>query len=112
LESPQDPDLEKMTPTISYHALVSINTPQTLTIQGYIKKEKVTILIDSSSTHNFINYTLAKYLECFVYPAPKFQVMIVDGGTINCSWKHHSNKLNMGGVFFGYPHDCHPNGGC
>jgi hypothetical protein len=54
------------------------------------------MLIDSSSTNNFINCKLAKYLNCFVFPAPKFQVMIVDGGTINCSGKCHSMKLNMG----------------
>jgi hypothetical protein len=29
---------------------------QTLNIEGCIKNEKVTILIDSGSTHNFINY--------------------------------------------------------
>jgi hypothetical protein len=65
--------------------LVGIITPQTLKIEGYIKKKKVIVLIDSGSTHNFIHYKLAKDLNCFVYPAPEFQVMIADGGTINCS---------------------------
>jgi hypothetical protein len=85
LEPPQDLDIEETTPTISCHALARINTPQTLKIQGYIKNKKVTILIDSGSTHNFINYKVAKDLNCFVYPTPEFQVMIADGGTINCS---------------------------
>jgi hypothetical protein len=70
---------------ISCHALADINTPQTLKIEGYIKNKKVTMLIDSGSTHNFINCKLAKDLNCFVYPTPEFQVMIADGGTINCS---------------------------
>jgi hypothetical protein len=56
-------------------------------------------LIDSGSTHNFINYKLAKDLNCFVYPTPEFQVMIADGGTINCLGKFHSIKLNMGEYF-------------
>jgi hypothetical protein len=72
---------EELTPTISCNALVGISTPQTLKIEGYIKKKKVIVLIDSGSTHNFIHYKLAKALNCFVYPAPKFQVMIADGGT-------------------------------
>ena len=55
-----------------------INIPQTLNIKGYIKKKKVIVLIDSGSTHNFIHYKLAKDLNCFVYPVPEFQVMIVD----------------------------------
>jgi hypothetical protein len=69
------------------NALAGISTPQTLNIEGYIKKKKVIVLIDSGSTHNFIHYKLAKDLNCFVYPEPEFQVMIVDGGTINCSGK-------------------------
>jgi hypothetical protein len=63
LEPPQDPDLEETTPTIYYHALAIINTPQTLKLQGYIKKKNVTVLIDSDNTHTFINYKLEKYLN-------------------------------------------------
>jgi hypothetical protein len=62
-------------------------TPQTLNIEGYIKKKKVILLIDSSSTQNFIHYKLAKALNFFIYLAPEFQVMIADGGTIDCSGK-------------------------
>ena len=103
----QDLDLEETTPMISCHALVGINTPQTPNIQGYIKIKKVTMLIDSGSTHNFINYKLSKDVNCFVFLAPKFQVTIANGGTINCSRKCHSIKLNMGEYFLD-----HPNGWC
>jgi hypothetical protein len=34
LEPPQDPDIEETSPTLSCHALVGINTPPTLKIQG------------------------------------------------------------------------------
>ena len=68
-----------MTLTILCNALAGINTPQTLKIEGYIKKKKVIVLIDSDSTHNFIHHKLAKDLNGFVYPAPEFQVMIADG---------------------------------
>jgi hypothetical protein len=72
---------------ISCNALAGINTPETLKIEGYINNKKVIVLIDSGSTHNFIHYKLAKALNLFVYPTPEFQVMIPDGGTINCSGK-------------------------
>jgi hypothetical protein len=78
---------EELTPMISCNALAGISTPQTLNIEGYIKKKKVIVLIDSSNTHNFIHYKLAKALNCFVYPSPEFQVMIADSGTINCLGK-------------------------
>jgi hypothetical protein len=85
-----------MTPTISCHALAGIITPQTLKIEGYIKKKKVIMLIDSGSTHKFIHCKLAKSLNCFIYPTPEFQVMIENGGTINFSGKFHKINLYMG----------------
>jgi hypothetical protein len=54
------------------------------------------MLIDYGSNRNFINYKLEKLLNCFVFLAPKFQVMIEDGATINYSGKFHSIKFNMG----------------
>eukprot|EP00253_Pinus_taeda_P007618 PITA_07618 len=85
-----------MNPTISCNALAGITTPQTIKIEGQIKKKKVIVLIDSRSTHNFIHCRVAKELNCFLYPAPECQVMIANGGTINCSGKCHNIKLSMG----------------
>ena len=62
--------LEEITPTISCNALARITTPQALKIEGYIKKKKVTVLIDSGTTHNFIHSKIAKDLNCFIYLAP------------------------------------------
>jgi hypothetical protein len=103
LEPSQDPYIEDITPTISYHALVAISTPQILKIQGYIQKKKVIVLIDSSSTHNFISYKLTKDLNWFIYSTQDFQVMITDGGNINCSLKCHSININMGEYFLDSP---------
>eukprot|EP00253_Pinus_taeda_P030072 PITA_30072 len=85
-----------MNQTISCNALAGITTPQTIKIEGQIKKKKVIVLIDSGSTHNFLHCKVAKELSCFLYPAPECQVMIADGGTINCSRKCHNVKLSMG----------------
>eukprot|EP00253_Pinus_taeda_P031574 PITA_31574 len=49
-------DKEEMNPTISCKALAGITTPQTINIEGQIKKKMVIVLIDSRSTHNFIHY--------------------------------------------------------
>ena len=72
-----------MSLTISCNALTGITTPQTLKIQGHIKKKMVIVLIDSSSTHNFIHCKVVKELNCFLYLAPECQVMVENGGTIN-----------------------------
>ena len=85
-----------MSLTISCNALAGITTPQTLKIEGHIKKKKVIVLIDSGSTHNFIHFKVAKKLNCFLYPRPECQVMVANGGTINFSRKFHNIKLSMG----------------
>ena len=95
----QEPTLEKMSPTISCNALAGTATPQTLNIEGHIKKKKVIVLIDLGSTHNFIHCKVAKELNCFLYPAPECQVMVANGGTINCYGKFHNNKLTMGNMY-------------
>ena len=69
------------------------------------------MLIDSSSTRDFIHCKLAKFLECFVYPAPEFQVMIAEGGTINCSGKCHNINLAMGEYVLNSPMISIPMGG-
>ena len=74
---------EEMSPTILCNALAGITTPQTLKIEGHIKKKKVIVLIDLGSTHNFIHCNVAKELNCFLYPALECQVMVANGGTIN-----------------------------
>jgi hypothetical protein len=102
---------EELTPTMSCNALAGISTPQTLKIEGYIKNKKVIVLIDSGSTHNFIHYILAKDLNCFVYPTPEFQVMISDGGNINCSGKCNKINVTMGEYVMNSPMIVIPMGG-
>ena len=81
--------------TISCNALDGITTPQTIKIEGHIKKKKVRVSIDSGSTHNFIDCKIAKELNCFIYLTPNCQVMVACGGTINFSGKCHNIKLSM-----------------
>jgi len=85
-----------MNPTISCNPLAGITTPQTIKIEGHIKKKKVIMLIDLGSTHNFIHCKIAKELNYFLYPALECQVMVASGGAINWSRKCHNIKLSMG----------------
>ena len=43
-----------VTPTLYVASMMSISQPKTLKMFGYIKNAKVTILVDSGSTHKFI----------------------------------------------------------
>ena len=73
--------------TISCNALARITTPQTLNIEGKIKKIKVIVLIDSGRTHNFIHCKVAKELNCLLYPAPECQVMVAKWRNYKLLWK-------------------------
>ena len=73
--------------------------------------KRVIVLIDSGSTHNFIHCKVAKELNCFLYLAPECQVMISNGGTINCSRKCHNIKLSMGEYVLNSPMISIPMGG-
>jgi len=99
-----------MNPTISCNALAGITTPQTLKIEGHIKKKKVIVLIDLGGTHNFIHCKIVKELNCFLYPTPKCQVMVANRGTINFSGKC-DNMLSMGEYFLNNPMVSIPMGG-
>ena len=57
------------------------------------------MFIDSCGTHNLIHCKVSKDLILFVYPTLEFQVMIVDGGNINCLWKFHNTNLYMGDMY-------------
>ena len=69
------------------------------------------MLIDPGSTHNFIHCKVAKELNCFLYPAPQFKVMVANGGTINFSGKCHNIKLAMGEYVLNSPIISIPMGG-
>ena len=100
-----------MNHTISCNSLEGITTPQTLKVEGHIKKTKVIVLIDLGSTHNFIQCKVSKELNFFLYLAPEFQVMVANGGTINFSIKCHNIKLTMGEYVLNIPMLSIPMGG-
>ena len=91
--------------------MAGITTPQTLKIEGYIKKKKVIVLIDLGNTHIFIHSKIAKDLNCFIYRALEFQVMVANGKTINYTGKCHNINLSMGEYVLKIPMISIPMGG-
>ena len=87
--------VEEILPAISCNDLDGITTPQNINIEVYSKKKKVILLIDSIIAHKFIHCKIAHDFNLFIYTTLEFQVMVVDGGTINCSEKIHNIDLSM-----------------
>jgi hypothetical protein len=91
---PSDPP--EVEPIISLNALTSFSTPQTLKLIGYIKHQKVIILVDSGSTHNFIHRRIAQETHCYIHAVNNFQIMITNGGSMKCGGRCENVCLKIG----------------
>jgi hypothetical protein len=87
--------IEDNTPRISLATITGITQPQTLKLKGHIKNDNVTVLIDTGSTHNFLDIKIARKLKLFVYPVPDMKVMVADDKKIGNVGKCHKVKLQI-----------------
>ena len=55
-----------VTRKISLATMMGISQPQILKMYGYIKNAKVTVLVDSGSTYNFIDFRVEKLLNIYI----------------------------------------------
>lgn len=70
---------------ISLHALSDHTAPKTLRMTGRISQQIVVILIDDSSTHNFVQARLVKSLGLNPQPTPTLRVLVGNGNEVVCS---------------------------
>ena len=75
--------------------MTSISQPQRLKLKGHIKKNNVMVLIDTGSTHNFLDSTIAKRLNIFTFPMPNMKVMVAEGKKIEKVGQCHKVKLQI-----------------
>ncbi|KAL5812012.1 hypothetical protein ACOSQ3_026962 [Xanthoceras sorbifolium] len=81
-------------------------------MKGSIKKYGVTILVESGSTHKFLNPTLAKQCGCKVTFTDQFRVTVGDGGVINSSGKCYDVPVSIQGFQFQLDFYLLPISGC
>ena len=61
---------------ISIHALMGSNNPQTITLLGTVNRNTLMILVDSGSTHNFLDPNTAQKLGCHIQPTNPIKVVV------------------------------------
>lgn len=64
---------------ISLNAMAGNKSLGTVRLEGFIKKQKINILVDSGSTHSFIDAALVKRLGLVAEIIPSFLVTVADG---------------------------------
>ncbi|RWW76355.1 hypothetical protein BHE74_00015563 [Ensete ventricosum] len=91
---PEDADLEfekdaeDPQPTVSIvHTLAGYANPQTMKIDGFLKHQPVTILIDTRSTNNFMDNKVVARLTLQIEDCNMFDIKVIDGRILNCNRK-------------------------
>jgi len=73
-------------PQISVNALTGLAGFRTMRITGYHQKRPLHILIDSGSTHNFLDTQMAEKYGCIIETIAPLNVVVVDGSKIKISF--------------------------
>jgi hypothetical protein len=78
-------NVEVLTPHLSLQAIQGTIWCQTIKVWGKIDKCYIFILIDSGSTHNFLNFDLANKLRCPLTPIKSMKLKAANGGAMLCA---------------------------
>ena len=72
------------TPHISFYAMSGVFLPQTLKFRGSIGKIDISVLVDGSSTHNFIQSRVVSVLNLPITFNKQFEVMVGNVEILHC----------------------------
>lgn len=97
---------------ISVHALAGQVSHQTIKIQGKVKNRMLTILIDTGSTHCFIDPEAAKLSGNIITPTAQMKVDVADGNKMHCDAKCATFQWGMQDLTYQHEVWLLPLGGC
>lgn len=96
---------------ISTHALAGQLPPNTLRIQGIANTRPLTILIDSCSTHSFLDPKVARDVGSDLVSIPLMKVLVANDSKLDCNFKCPQFKWIMQVHKFQYDMRLRPLGG-
>ncbi|WOH00327.1 hypothetical protein DCAR_0519686 [Daucus carota subsp. sativus] len=99
-EEVEDCVIKDSDPCISVSALTGSQTFSTMRVRGLVQNKPLHILIDSGSTHNFLDITMASKLKCEVSAITKQEITVADGNSISCQNVVKNFSWRMGGYDF------------
>jgi hypothetical protein len=98
-EDPGEFFLEEF-PEISLNAITGTPSPKTMRIVGVIRFHRVIVLIDSGSTHNFVDTKLAASLELQPQPQDGITVQIANGQEVASPGRSREVEVKLQGINF------------
>lgn len=73
-------------PLLSLYAIARCTEPKAMWVRPMVGKYELTIIIDSGSTHNFLNQKIAQTLRLVVTPIEEFVVRVVNRRLLPYHW--------------------------
>lgn len=93
-------ELSHEEPQLSLYALTRVFSYHTMRVKGLVGTTCLSILIDSGSSHNFLDAGMAKRLGCVLTKMEKLKVAATNGYEIVCSEVCHGFTWKMQGQTF------------
>ncbi|GJT17849.1 reverse transcriptase [Tanacetum coccineum] len=97
---------------ISLNALSGVNSFQTIRVRGMMGKQPLHILVDSGSTHNFVDIRSAKRLGCKIRPTAPLLVSVANGEEIVSNYECKPFNWSIQGQNYSCDAMLLPLGGC
>lgn len=85
--SPEEMEEEESEMVVTLNAVAGRKIPNTIKIPGRVGQEKINILINLGSTHNFLDPEIAHKVGCCSEKTHIFLVTIVNGSRVECNAK-------------------------
>lgn len=74
--------VEEQPPLISLNALTGMNSYRTMRVRGSVGKNAIYVLVDSGSTHNFLDLQIAKKMGCRLRKICPLEVFLANGNVM------------------------------
>lgn len=99
-------------PEISLHAIAGSLSPRTMRIHGKVLNCSVVILVDTGSTHNFLDPMIAKKVGLEVNAGKQIEVRVANGERMRSEGMVEQLQFHMQGNMFNTDFFLLPLGGC
>ena len=95
-----DPSSDLNSPHVSLHALSGLPSSETFRLVGVINHTSLTILIDSGSTHNFLQPRIAQFLHLKAQNTSPLHVLVGNDSVLDCNQVCPDTSLSLQGHQF------------
>ncbi|TXG70529.1 hypothetical protein EZV62_005464 [Acer yangbiense] len=85
-------------PEISLDAIAGVTNPQTIRVIGYYHNKPLYILLDSGSTHNFLDHSVASKLNLHISCNTVFDVMVANRDRLYSERQYQNIFIDIQGV--------------